>query len=96
MLVCFHFACSGLAPLARNLASPHTPHHLFPFDQQAYIRDMEEELRRQKKHDMGWGTKSMCTTPMYWCYQMLDRNRKPAVEHAELIDDFTDEDFLTS
>lgn len=92
----FHFACSGAAPLSLDLPSPRTPRHLLPFDQQAYIREMKEELGRQKDQVAGWKTKSAYTTPMYWCYQMLDKDWAPDVPHAEPIDDFTEEDFLTS
>jgi hypothetical protein len=96
MLVYFHFACSGSAPLFLNLATPHTPHHLLSLDQKSYIREMKEELRRQGKQIAGWKSESMYKTPMYWCFQMLDRNWKPDVLHPEPIDDFTEEDFLTS
>ena len=57
---------------------------------------MKEELRRQGKQIAGWKSESMYTTPMYWCLQMLDRNWKPDVQHPDPIDDFTEEDFLTS
>ncbi|KAK4145293.1 uncharacterized protein C8A04DRAFT_27053 [Dichotomopilus funicola] len=96
MLVYFHFACSGSAPLSLEFATPHAPHHLLSLSQKAYIREMKEELRRQGKHITGWKSESMYSAPMYWCLQMLDRDWKPDVEHPEPIDEFTEEDFMTS
>ncbi|KAK3686249.1 hypothetical protein B0T22DRAFT_483143 [Podospora appendiculata] len=98
VLVYFHFACGGLGPLSPRI----TPHRLEPasvnglqFDQQAYIKDTKEELQRQSRLLGKWRTGSVYTNSMYWTLQVVDDEWED-VPHLGPMDDFTEEDFLTS
>jgi len=39
---------------------------------------------------------SMYNTEMYWCYQLFCKDWRGDITHVGEVDDFTEEDFLTS
>ena len=53
------------------------------------LDDLESKLSK-------WKDMSMYNMEMYWCYQMLYRDWRGDIPHAGEVDDFTEEDFLTS
>ncbi|KAI1769911.1 hypothetical protein F4818DRAFT_446760 [Hypoxylon cercidicola] len=97
ILVYFHFACNGQGPfsLACNDKLTGATDGL-TFDQQAYLRDLKLEVDRQRNTLEGWRAGSVYRTPLYLCYQVLVEKWSADVSHSEPIDDFTEEDFLTS
>ncbi|KAI2463849.1 hypothetical protein F4781DRAFT_100073 [Annulohypoxylon bovei var. microspora] len=96
MLVYFRFACNGHAPLALSWQEPITPIDGLTFDQQEYLKDIKKDVDRQRKSLEGWRDGSVYSTPLYLCYQVLAEDWSPTVENAEPLDNFTEEDFLTS
>ncbi|KAI6087570.1 hypothetical protein F4821DRAFT_236104 [Hypoxylon rubiginosum] len=100
ILVYFRFACNGHAPFSlpqnRKSTGPINPTNGLTFDQQEYIRDIKQEVGRQRHALEGWQEGSVYRTPLYLCYQVLAEDWSADVPHSEPIDDFTEEDFLTS
>ncbi|KAI1456475.1 hypothetical protein F4805DRAFT_475821 [Annulohypoxylon moriforme] len=96
MLVYFRFACNGHAPLALSWQEKAPPVDGLSFDQQEYLQDIREDINRQKRSLERWRGGSVYKTPLYLCYQVLAEDWSPTVENAEPLDDFTEEDFLTS
>ncbi|KAI1374760.1 hypothetical protein F4677DRAFT_155055 [Hypoxylon crocopeplum] len=96
MLVYFRFACNGHAPLSLSWRGPAGSVDGLTFDQQEYARDIKREVDRQHISLEGWRKGSVYRTPLYLCYQILAEDWNPDVPHSEPIDDFTEEDFLTS
>ncbi|XXG96396.1 hypothetical protein Hte_002678 [Hypoxylon texense] len=66
------------------------------FDQQEYLRDLQSEVDRQRAAMEAWRAGSVYRTPLYLCYQVLVEDWRADVPHSEPIDNFTEEDFLTS
>ena len=65
-------------------------HDFFVFPKNLLILDdLESKLSK-------WKDMSMYNMEMYWCYQMLYRDWRGDIPHAGEVDDFTEEDFLTS
>ncbi|KAI1439981.1 hypothetical protein F5Y02DRAFT_32815 [Annulohypoxylon stygium] len=96
MLVYFRFACNGHAPLALSWQEPAAPVDGLSFDQQEYLRDIKRDVNRQRKSLDRWRGGSVYNTPLYFCYQVLVEEWSPTVENGEPLDNFTEEDFLTS
>lgn len=94
MLVYFRFACNGHAPLSLTWKNPAAPVDGLSIDQQEYLRDIKSDVDRQKKSLETWCTGSVYRTPLYLCYQVLAEDWSP--DYSEVLDDFTEEDFLTS
>lgn len=72
------------------------PLDTIPFDQQGYLRDIQQEMHVMEGTVNGWREGSMYRTPMYWSGQLLCPNWTADVPHSKPIDDFTEQDFLTS
>ncbi|KAI2602324.1 hypothetical protein GGR54DRAFT_634076 [Hypoxylon sp. NC1633] len=96
MLVYFRFACNGHAPLSLSWSGRPGTIDGLTFDQHEYIRDIKTEVDRQIESLEGWRRGSVYRTPLYLCYQVLAQDWSPDVPNSEPIDDFTEEDFLTS
>ncbi|KAI1106393.1 hypothetical protein F4804DRAFT_340550 [Jackrogersella minutella] len=98
MLVYFHFACGGHAPLALSWHKSEPTHPIdgLTFDQQAYLRDIKDDVYRQREYLDCWRTGSVYRTPLYLCYQVLAEHWSSDVDNSEPLDSFTEEDFLTS
>ncbi|KAI0597494.1 hypothetical protein F4775DRAFT_256701 [Biscogniauxia sp. FL1348] len=99
LLAYFHHACSGSVPLSLNFEalgdnengdSGMTP------DQIKYIQGIQEEMDRQKSTISNWKHISMYNDENYWCYQMLCQDWRGDIPHAGDIDDFREEDLLSS
>lgn len=66
-------------------------------DQVEYIRGVKQALMAE--HSMkveAWKHGSIYRTPMYLCYRVISDHWSPELALSEALDDFTEEDFLTS
>ncbi|KAI0133338.1 hypothetical protein F4776DRAFT_129843 [Hypoxylon sp. NC0597] len=96
MLVYFRFACDGHAPLSISWNDPSVSIDSLTFDQREYIRDIGTEVKNQSGLIKHWSEGSVYRTPLYLCSQVLVEDWSPNIDNSEPIDDFTEEDFLTS
>ncbi|KAI4859665.1 hypothetical protein F4820DRAFT_453678 [Hypoxylon rubiginosum] len=102
LLVYFRFACNGRGPF--SLRWNHKPTtgaaaavvDGLTFDQQEYLCDLASEVDRQRAAVEGWRAGSVYRTPLYLCHQVLVEDWRADIPHSEPIDNFTEEDFLTS
>ncbi|OTB09303.1 hypothetical protein M426DRAFT_77483 [Hypoxylon sp. CI-4A] len=95
MLAYFHFTCAGSLPLSVIMDEDSNLPGITP-EQIEYLQCAREEMARQGEKLSKWKDLSMYDDDGYWCYQMLCRDWKGDVPHAGDIDDFTEEDFLSS
>ena len=65
-------------------------------EQLTYLQGLQEEVTRQKAKLEDLKDLPMYKTEMYWCFQTLAKDWRADMPHAGPIDDFTEEDFLTS
>ncbi|KAM5358791.1 hypothetical protein ACJZ2D_014999 [Fusarium nematophilum] len=97
MLAYFHFACAGAFPLslAFDKSSGGRDYHGMTADQVEYLDFVKGELANQEKLSK-WRDLSMYDDDGYWCYQLLDRDWRGDIQHAGEVDDYREEDFLSS
>ncbi|KAI5921282.1 hypothetical protein F4810DRAFT_722753 [Camillea tinctor] len=99
MLAYFHHACSGAVPFSLSfdeLKDVETRDNGMTPDQIKYIKYIQEEIVSQKLKLSNWKDISMYDDENYWCYQMLSQDWKGDIPHAGEIDDFREEDLLSS
>ncbi len=65
-------------------------------DQVEYIRDIKQEIATHGMELETWKCGSIYRTPMYLCYRVISNDWSPELALSEVLDDFTEEDFLTS
>ncbi|ORY67027.1 uncharacterized protein BCR38DRAFT_336593 [Pseudomassariella vexata] len=96
MLIYFRFACNGQAPLSLTRKKENTPVQGLSFDQHEYLQDIKHEIDRQKPNLEDSKSGSVYRTQMYLCYKVVSNDWSPDLPHSEPIDNFTEQDFLTS
>ncbi|KAF4987082.1 hypothetical protein FDECE_15605 [Fusarium decemcellulare] len=95
MLAYFHFACAGSYPLTITFDKPSGsspgPHGIT-------AEQIEWRLADESRTDkiQNWESLSMYDDDGYWCYQLLSRQWRGDIRHNGAIDDYTEEDFLSS
>lgn len=102
MLAYFHFACAGSVPFSIAFdgskdGNGGRSYHGMTQDQLNYLRKIQEETLRQETTLADWTKASMYEDELYWCYQLLVPDWRGDIPYtAGEIDDFREEDFLSS
>ncbi|KAF2810818.1 uncharacterized protein BDZ99DRAFT_462132 [Mytilinidion resinicola] len=96
LLAYFHFANNGAAPLKLNWKKPQDAAKIMSLEQLTYLNGLQEEVARQEARLGTLKDLPMYKAEMYWCFQTLSLDWRADMPHAGPIDDFTEEDFLTS
>lgn len=96
LLVYLRFACQAQAPLALPWDTSKASQHGINPDQVEYMRDMQREMQEHEAHRELWRAGSVYRTPMYLCYRVISDDWSPDFVHSAPLDNFTEEDFLTS
>ncbi|KAH6628911.1 hypothetical protein F5144DRAFT_655593 [Chaetomium tenue] len=99
MLAHFHFACAGSVPLTMDfdkMVGSDKAYHGMTQDQLEYVRFLRSEIVRQGTKLARWKDLSMYKDDAYWVYQLLCQDWNGEYKHPGEIDDFTEDDFLSS
>ncbi|RYP55596.1 hypothetical protein DL771_012350 [Monosporascus sp. 5C6A] len=96
LLSFFHFAYPGSVPLSSITDRSLDVSDLVTMEQAGYLRMVRDELLKQEDKLRDWRNSSMYSTPMYWTYQLFLHDWRGDIEHVTPVDDFTEEDFMTS
>ncbi|KAF3768124.1 hypothetical protein M406DRAFT_275913 [Cryphonectria parasitica EP155] len=101
LLAYFHHACAGAVPItsifteSQNAAN--APYYGMEPDQIEYLCNIRQEIFRQGEKLANWNSMSMYDDELYWCYQLLVKDWRGDIPYlAGEIDDFREEDFLSS
>ncbi|KAF3046468.1 hypothetical protein E8E12_009812 [Didymella heteroderae] len=98
----YHYVCAGPIPFVtfkyHDEGDVNTKN--WTPDQRAYVQSLRREYARQtperRKKIRDWAKLVMYEDDGYWCYQMLDLEWEGNIPHNGEVDDFTEEDFLSS
>ncbi|KAK4660338.1 hypothetical protein QC762_118060 [Podospora pseudocomata] len=97
LLSCFHYACSGSFPLTIPENELKTGNHNMTSDQIEYMVFVQQELSREGSKHANWKSLDMYKDDEYWTHQLLCKDWKGDAPYtAGPIDDFTEDDFLSS
>jgi len=99
ILAHFHFACAGSVPLTMDfdeMSGSDKAYHGMTPDQLEYLKFLREEIVRQETKLARWRELSMYEDDAYWVYQLLRQDWSGDFKHPGEIDDFTEDDFLSS
>ncbi|KAH6855479.1 hypothetical protein B0I37DRAFT_57262 [Chaetomium sp. MPI-CAGE-AT-0009] len=99
MLAHFHFACAGSVPLTMDfdkMSGCDNAYHGMTPDQLEYVKFVRTEIVRQRTKLSRWKDLSMYNDDAYWVYQLLCQDWNGEYKHPGEIDDFTEDDFLSS
>jgi hypothetical protein len=99
ILAHFHFACAGSVPLTMDfdkMCGSDKAYHGMTHDQLQYVKFLRAEIVRQRAKLARWKDLSMYEDDAYWVYQLLCQDWSGEYKHPGEIDDFTEDDFLSS
>lgn len=96
LLVYFRFACQGQAPLSLPSHSLGLGTDGLTPDQARHVREVKQELKPLGPATETWKNWSIYRTPMYLCYRVISDDWSPELVLSEPLDDFTEQDLMTS
>ncbi|KAK0718702.1 hypothetical protein B0T21DRAFT_386415 [Apiosordaria backusii] len=97
LLSYFHYACSGSFPLTIPAHELQTGKHNMTGDQIEYMTFVQQELSRPGSKHANWRNMDMYKDDEYWTHQLLCKDWEGDAQYtAGPIDDFTEDDFLSS
>lgn len=96
ILAHFH-GCAGSVPLATDFEKiPDKAYLRMTPDQIDYLKFLRREITRLETKLNRWKDLSMYDDDAYWVYQLLCKDWKGDSKHPGEIDDFSEDDFLSS
>ncbi|KAK4174899.1 hypothetical protein QBC36DRAFT_332626 [Triangularia setosa] len=97
LLSYFHYACSGSFPLTIPANELTTGNHNMTGDQIEYMAFVQQQLSRPGSKHATWKNLDMYKDDEYWTHQLLCKDWEGDAPYtAGPIDDFTEDDFLSS
>ncbi|KFA69911.1 hypothetical protein S40285_07451 [Stachybotrys chlorohalonatus IBT 40285] len=94
MLVYFHYACGGHAPLDTDWSSPKSPYGIMSKEQIEYLQMAKREVDRQGSEMATLKGKSMYKTEMYWAHQLLMGGHDVDQQNDREIDELHEDNYI--
>ncbi|KAI8626340.1 hypothetical protein F5Y19DRAFT_227142 [Xylariaceae sp. FL1651] len=96
LLSVFHFAFPDSVPFSTIKTRPIKVDDYVTAEQAEYLHSIRDALLKQGDKMADWRTRSMYETPLYWVYQLFLDDWKGDIKHITPVDNFTEEDFMTT